>query len=170
MINLSDREKKLLIVLIILIVISFTYYFIITPVMAYKKDSDTTYDKNRSKITILDNTYAEYKDIIEEKKKLDTLASKSNIVSMTNEIASDLNIKNNINYKNTSSNIVQNDIEKTTTEIKVEGVPINSLLQFIDRIENSNFPLKVQKVVITSGFQDRDRYDSIIVVVSLNKR
>ena len=170
MINLSDREKKLLIALILIAVISFTYYFIVTPAIEYKKNSDIIYDNNRIKIANLDNTYSEYANIIEEKKKLNALASKSNLMSMTDEIASELNMKNNINYKNTNSNIVQNDIEKTTTEIRVEGVPINSLLQFIDRIENLNFPLKVQKVVITSGFKDRDRYDSLIVIVSLNKR
>ena len=170
MINLNDREKKLLIVLIIVALVSFTYYFILTPIIEYKENSNTTVDKNRLKITSLDNTYSEYKDIIEEKKKLNALASNNNIVSMTGEIASELNIKNNINYKNTPSNIVQNDIEKTTTEIRVEGVPINALLQFIDRIEHLNFPLKIQKVVITSGFKDRDRYDSLIVIVSLNKR
>ena len=170
MINFSDREKKLLIVLIITAVLSFTYYFIVTPIIEYKENSDTAYDTNRLKILTLDNTYSEYKDIIDEKKKLNALAANSNIVSMTNEIASELNIRNNINYKTTNSNIVQNDIEKTTTEIRVEGVPINALLQLIDRIEKLNLPLNVQKIVITSGFKDRDRYDSLIVIVSLNKK
>ena len=170
MINLSDREKKLLIALIITVIISFAYYFIVTPIIEYKENSDTAYDTNRLKIAALDITYSEYKNIIDEKKKLNALAAKSNIVSMTNEIASDLNIRNNINYKTTNSNIVQNDIEKTTTEIRIEGVPINALLQLIDRIENLNLPLNVQKIVITSGFQDRDRYDSLIVIVSLNKK
>jgi len=170
MINLSDREKKLLILLIIVVIVSFTYYFILTPVIAYKEDSDTIYDKNRLKIAAFDNTYSEYKEIIEEKKKLNALASKNNIFTMTDSIAAELNIKNNVNYKNTNSNIVQNDIEKTTTEIRIEGVPVNALLQFIDRIENSNLPLKIQKAVITSGFQNRDSYDSLIIVVSLNKR
>ena len=170
MINLSDREKNLLIVLIITVIISFGYYFIFTPIIEYKENSEASFDSNRLKITTLDNTYSEYKTIIEEKRKLDALASKSNIVSMTNEIASDLNIRININYKTTNSNIVQNDIEKTTTEIRVEGVTINALLQLIDRIENLNLPMNVQKVVITSGFQDRDRYDSLIVIVSLNKK
>ena len=168
MINLNDREKKLLILLIIIVIISFTYYFILTPIMAYKKNSDLSYDNNRVKITALDNTYAEYSNIIEEKKKLNASASKINIVSMTGDIAAELNIKNNINYK--STNTVQNDIEKTTTEIRIEGVPINAFLQFIDKIEGSNLPLKVQKVVLTSGFKDRDSYDSLIVIVSLNKR
>ena len=170
MINLSDREKKLLIVLIITAILSFTYYFIVSPIIEYKENSETAYDSNRLKIAALDNTYSEYKNIIEEKKKLNTLAAKGNIVSMTNDIASDLDIRNNINYKTTNSNIVQNDIEKTTTEIRVEGVPINALLQLIDRIEKLNLPLNVQKIVITSGFKDRDRYDSLIVIVSLNKK
>ena len=170
MINFSDREKKLLIALIITAVLSFTYYFIVTPIIEYKENSDTAYDTNRLKILTLDNTYSEYKDIIDEKKKLNALAANSNIVSMTNEIASELNIRNNINYKTTNSNIIQNDIEKTTTEIRIEGVPINALLQLINRIERLNLPLNVQKIVITSGFQDRDRYDSLIVIVSLNKK
>jgi len=170
MIHLSDREKKLLIVLIIVVIISFIYYFVLTPIMTYKEYTNTVYDNNRAKIASLDSICSEYMNIIEDKKKLISLASKSNIVSMTDGIAAELNIKNNINYNTTNSNIVQNDIEKITTEIRVEGIPINSLLQFIYKIENLNFPLKVQKVVITSGFKDRDRYDSLIVIVSLKKR
>jgi hypothetical protein len=89
---------------------------------------------------------------------------------MVDEIAASLNIKNNKVYLNENPGIVQNGIQKMTTEIKFEGVQINSLLEFISRIENMNTPIKIQSLLIDSGMKERSRYDSVITLVSLSKR
>ncbi len=171
MININDREKKLLFILAGLLITGFCYYFIISPIIEFKRNSDEIYSKNRAKISKLDDIYAEYKEILSEKGKLNTVASEnSGIGSMVDGIASSLSISSNKVYLKENPGIVQNGIQKMTTEIKFEGVPIKALMEMINRIENSNIPLKIQSLVIYSGIKERSRYDAVITIVSLNKR
>lgn len=171
MMNLNDREKKLLYILAGLLVTGFVYYFIISPIIGFKKNSADIYNKNRLKISKLDEIYSEYKDIILEKSKLNTVASENRgITAIVDDIASSLNIKSNKVYQKDNPGIVQNGIQKTTSELKFEGIPIKALLDFINGIENSNTPLKVQKIIINSGIKERSRYDAVITIVSLSKR
>lgn len=171
MMKLNDREKKLLFILAGLLISGFLYYFIISPIIRFKSDSDDIYNKNRMKISRLDDIYIEYKDIITEKSKLSAVASQSSgIGTMVDEIAASLNIASNKVYLKENPGIVQNGIQKMTTEVKFEGVPVKALLEFLNRIENSNTPLKIQSLVIYSGIKERSRYDAVITIVSLSKR
>jgi len=171
MINLNSREKKLLYILAGIIISVIVYFFIISPIIEFKKKSNDVYNKNRVKISRLDEIYLEYKDIISEKSKLNAVASgNSGVAPLVDEIASSLNITSNKVYLKENPGIVQNGIQKITTEIKFEGVPIKALLEFINKIENSNTPLKIQSLVIYSGIKERSRYDSVITIVSLSKR
>jgi type II secretory pathway component PulM len=171
MINLNEREKKLLFILAGILVTGFVYFLIISPIMEFKKNSSDVYNRNRLKISKLDEIYLEYKDILSEKGKLNAVASQnSGIAAMVDETASSLNIISNKVYLKENPGIVQNGIQKITTEIKFEGIPVKSLLEFINRLENSNTPLKIQSLVIYSGIKERSRYDSVITIVSLSKR
>ncbi len=171
MLNLNEREKKLLYILSGILVTGFVYYFIISPIIQFKKNSADIYNKNRMKISKLDEIYSEYKDIISEKGKLNAVASESRgIAAMVDEFAASLGITSNKVYLKENPGIVQNGIQKMTTEIKFEGIPIKALLEFINLIENSNTPLKIQTLVIYSGIKERSRYDTVITIVSLSKR
>ncbi len=171
MIILKDREKKLLFIFVGILVTGFCYYFIISPIVGFKKNSNDIYNKNRLKISKLDEIYDEYKDIVSEKSKLNAVASESSgIGPMIDGIAASLNISSNKVYLNENPGIIQNGIQKITTEVKFEGVPIKSLLEMINRIERSNVPLKIQSLIIYSGIKERSRYDSVITIVSLSKR
>lgn len=171
MIILNDREKKLLFILTGILLTGFCYFFIISPILQFKKNSNDIYNKNRLKIIKLDEIYFEYKEIVSEKSKLNAVASESSgIGSMIDGIASSLNISSNKVYLNENPGIIQNGIQKITTEVKFEGVPIKALLEMINRVEHSNVPLKIQSLVIYSGIKERSRYDSVITIVSLSKR
>ena len=171
MINLNNREKKLLYVLGGLLAAGFVYFLIISPIIEFKKNSNDISNKNRLKINRLDEIYAEYKDVIAEKGRLNAVASaNSGVGSMVDEVARSLNIIGNKVYLKENPGIVQNGIQKMTTEIKFEGIPIKAFMEFINRIENTSTPLKIQSLVIYSGIKERSRYDSVITIVSLSKR
>ena len=99
MINLNNREKKLLYVLGGLLAAGFVYFLIISPIIEFKKNSNDISNKNRLKINRLDEIYAEYKDVIAEKGRLNAVASaNSGVGSMVDEIARSLNIIGNKVY------------------------------------------------------------------------
>lgn len=171
MLNLNNREKKLLLVLAGILFTGFIYYFIISPIIELKKESNDVFNKNRLKIVKIDEIYAEYKDILIEKNKLNAVASSNvGIGALIDDIASGLNIKSNKVYLKENPGVIQNGFQKMTTEVKFEGIPVKSLLEFINRLESSNTPLKIQSLVIYSGIKERSRYDAVITVVSLSKR
>ena len=171
MLNINDREKKLLLILAALIAALILYFLIISPLINLKKNSDDVYNKNRLKINKLDEIYSEYREILTEKNKLNTIAAgNAGIGAKVDEIASGLGIIGNKVYLKENPGNIQNNIQKMTTEIKFEGITIKALMEFLSKVESSNTPMKIQNLVIYSGIKERSRYDSVITIVSLSKR
>lgn len=171
MINLSSREKRLLMMLATVIIAGVFYFLIIKPVSDFKKQSDNSYERNMARLNKLEDLNNSYREILAEKSRLNAAAPDGKgIAPLVDEIAGALNIAGNKAYLRESPGVIQNGIQKVTTEIKFEGVTIASLLEFINRLENSNSTLKIKNLSINSGIRERSRYDAIITVVSLTKR
>lgn len=171
MINLSTREKRLIIILASILAAGICYYLIIKPVAEFKKNADSSYEKNLSRINKLEEINNRYRDILAEKSRLNASTPQGNgLAPIVDEIAGGLKIAGNKAYLRENPGIIQNGIQKITTEIKFEGVKIDSLLEFINRLEKSNETLKIKNIVITSGIKERSRYDAVLTVVSLAKR
>ncbi|HOP62694.1 MAG TPA: type II secretion system protein GspM [Spirochaetota bacterium] len=171
MINLSTREKRLLIILASIILAGACYYLVIIPVSEFKKSADSSYEKNMARINKLEELNSTYREILAEKNRLNASTEQARgLTPLIDEIAGALNITTNKAFLKENPGIVQNGIQKITTEVKFEGVTINSLIEFINRLENSNSTLKIKNILITSGIKERSRYDAILTIVSLSKR
>jgi len=171
MINLSTREKRLLMILASIVITGAFYFLIIKPVTDFKKQSDNSYDKNMERINKLEEINNNYREILAEKSRLNASTSGGQgLAPIVDEIASSLNIAANKAYLRESPGVIQNGIQKMTTEIKFEGVTITSLLEFINRLEKSNSTLKIKNILINTGIKERSRYDAILTIVSLTKR
>lgn len=171
MINLSAREKRLLMMLAAVIITGAFYFLIIKPVADFKRHSDNSYEQNMARLNKLEDLNNSYREILAEKSRLNAAAPDGKgIAPLVDEIAGALNIAGNKSYLRESPGVIQNGIQKVTTEIKFEGVTITSLLEFINRLENSNSTLKIKNLSINSGIRERSRYDAILTVVSLTKR
>ncbi|HOK01100.1 MAG TPA: hypothetical protein PKX79_01700 [Spirochaetota bacterium] len=171
MINLSNREKNLIIVLISVVILGIFYTFIISPVVEFKKNAEQSFVKNISLLNKFEEINNEYKLVLAEKSRLSSASGMgTGIAGLVDEISKSLNIASNRTSLKEMPGIVQNGLQKITTEIRFEGISIQSALEFINRLENSNMTLKVKNVVINAAIKERSRYDIIITVVSLTKR
>ena len=171
MINLSKREKRLVIILFAIIFTGVLYYLIIQPVIKFKRDADSSYEKNMARINKLEDINASYRELLAEKSRMNAVTPEdTGIAPLVDQIAGGLNISGNKARLDESPGVIQNGFQKITTTIKFEGVTISSLLEFINKLETSNATLKVNKLLITSAIKERSRYDAIITVVSLTKR
>lgn len=171
MINLSTREKRLIMILASVLLIAACYFLIIQPVADFKNNADSSYEKNMARLNKLEEINASYREILAEKSRLNSSTPQGNgLAPLVDEISGSLNITGNKAYLRESPGVIQNGIQKVTTEIKFEGVTITSLLEFINRLENSNSTLKIKSILINSGIKERSRYDAILTVVSLTKR
>lgn len=171
MINLSNREKNLIIVLISVVILGIFYTLIISPVVEFKKNAEQSFVKNISLLNKFEEINNEYKLVLAEKSRLSSASGMgTGIAGLVDEISKSLNIASNRTSLKEMPGIVQNGLQKITTEIRFEGISIQSALEFINRLENSNMTLKVKNVVINAAIKERSRYDIIITVVSLTKR
>lgn len=171
MINLSTREKQLIMILASILIAGAFYFLIIKPVSDFKNNADRSYEYNMSRMSKLEEINSSYRDIIAEKNRLSASTPQGNgLAPLVDEIAGGLNIAGNKTYLRESPGVIQNGIQKITTEIKFEGVTVASLLEFVNRLETSNSTLKIKSIVINSGIKERNRYDAILTVVSLTKR
>jgi hypothetical protein len=137
----------------------------------FKKNAEQSFVKNISLLNKFEEINNEYKLVLAEKSRLSSASGMgTGIAGLVDEISKSLNIASNRTSLKEMPGIVQNGLQKITTEIRFEGISIQSALEFINRLENSNMTLKVKNVVINSAIKERSRYDIIITVVSLTKR
>jgi hypothetical protein len=100
-----------------------------------------------ARLNKLEDLNNSYREILAEKSRLNAAAPDGKgIAPLVDEIAGALNIAGNKAYLRESPGVIQNGIQKVTTEIKFEGVTIASLLEFINRLENSNSTLKIKNL------------------------
>lgn len=126
MIQINKREKRLLILLSVIVGIIFSYYFIIDPLVSFKKNAGQSLEKNLEKISRLDQIYSDYKDVLAEKNQLNLDAETKGIASIVDEAATSLNIITNKVYLTDNQGAVKNGIQLITTNVKFEGVSIRN--------------------------------------------
>ena len=171
MFNLSKREIILLRILAGLIGLLFIYFFLITPVMNFKSKTDDFNLNNLEKLVKFDQVVLQYSETRLEKERLETaLASGTGISALVDEIAISLNIISNKVYLRERPGRIQDGIQIVNTELKFEGLDIKSLLNFINRLENSNSMLKIRNMSVTAGLKDTNRYDAVITIISFYRR
>lgn len=170
MIQVNKREKKLLIVLAIVIGIALGYYLVIGPIISFKKNAGKSLDENIAKITKLDELYAEYKSIQNEKNQFNLETENTGVSSLVIDTATTLNIiTNKVDLKD-QQGITKNGVQLITTYAKFEGISIKNAIDLVYRIENSGVPLKISELNIIAGIKGKNRYDVIIKILSLTKR
>ena len=171
MLKLSRREKRLLQILGGLIGALFLYYFLVVPVLNFKSRTEDFNKSSRDKLVRFDELVFQYRETKNEKDRLENaVVSGTGISTLVDEIAVSLNISGNKVYLRERPGRIQEGIQIITTELKFEGLNIQSLLEFISRLENSNTMLKIKNLTLTAGLKDTNRYDAVITVVSFYRR
>ncbi len=161
MIKLSNREKLLLKVLIATIIIIMGYNFIFIPLSNYFSSSDSVILSDKQKIEQLDRIYNNYKELETKRNQyLSLLKNDSeNISTMIEQWAQSSNIAKNIAYSRRNQTNVQNKYIRITTDMKLDGVSIQSLLRFIYEIENSNKLVNISYIRINKSYKSPNLYD-----------
>src|SRR6056297_805099 len=161
MIRVSEREKKLLQVLIIVFSVVIIYYLIVTPLVKFFSKTDESLESNKEQLIQLDKIYKNYRDLEQTYNRYSSLlkSGNDNITSMIEQWSQSTNVARHIAYTRRRQSIIQNKYIRITTDIKLEGVPIQSCLQFIYEIENSNKLLKMSYIRINKALKGSSTYD-----------
>ena len=161
MIKLSNREKLLLKILIGTLVLIIGYNFIVMPLKNFFSSSDTVIISDKQKIEQLDRIYNNYKELDTKRNQYMSLlkGDSENISTMIEQWAQNSNIARNISYSRRNQTNVQNKYIRITTDMKLEGVSIQSLLRFIYEIENSNKLVNISYLRINKSYKSPNLYD-----------
>jgi len=161
MIKVSEREKKLLQVLIIVFSVVILYYLIVTPLVNFFSETEESLESNKEKLIQLDKIYKNYRELEQTYKKYSSLlkSGNDNITSLIEQWSKSTNVARHIAYTRRRQSVIQNKYIRITNDIKLEGVPIQSCLQFIYEIENSNKLLKINYLRINKALKGSNTYD-----------
>lgn len=171
--QLNKREKNLLIILAILMVVAVIYYIATNP---FKNISLSTSANNKpdysAKVDQLRSIYSRYM-ITKEKiqfyeKQLNS--TNDNITSLVQTLAKQENIDDNIGYTRRTQTNIQNKYTRINTDVKINGVDIQSLLRFIQKIENNESLIFVSYLHINKGLKGTDKYDALIKIHTFVKK
>lgn len=166
--KLTRRERTLLLVMGGVVAFAAAYYLIVSPMIDYMKNSDEETRKNQESLNRLDKIYEDYKDVQAKKTAhLALLRNKNeNITTLIEQWANSTNIARNIAYTRGTQSTIQNKFTRVTTNVKIEGVPIQSLIKFLYEIESSNQLLNLSYLRIYQGLKGADTYDAVIKIDS----
>lgn len=168
MLKLSKREKVLLQLLIVVVIIIIGYSFVFEPIKNIFTSSDDAVATNKQKIEQLDRIYNNYKNLeIKRNHYISSLRHDSENISTLIELwAQNSNITRNIAHSRRNQTNIQDKYIRITTDMKLDGIPIQSLLQFIYEIENSAKLVNVSYLRINKSFKSPALYDVNIKIES----
>ncbi len=168
MIELNKREKRLLQILAVIIGIVAFFFLIISPIISLRESINKEYELNMSKLTTLDKIYDQYRESRDRISQYNSqLNNTKGLTSMIEENAQSLNIIRNKTYTRDRPTVTQGKYKKISADVRFEGVDINSILNFIYRMENSGMLIKISYLRINQTIKGRNTYDVTITFNSL---
>ncbi len=170
--KLNKREKRLAIAMIVVAVISGLYFFVADPLIQYYSSTEDKTESFSSKTDKMSDIYSKYLTIKAEREKFSKLLGKGgdNVTSMVPTFAANNSIEKNIAYTKATQTNVQNKYVKITTDVKIDGVPIQSLIKFINDLESSENLLTISYININKGLKGTDKYDALLKIISFTNK
>ncbi|OHD64121.1 MAG: hypothetical protein A2176_00565 [Spirochaetes bacterium RBG_13_51_14] len=171
MIELNKREKRLLQLLALLVGVLLVYFLIISPILSLRESINSEYESNMAKLNTLDKLYEQYRDIRQKISQYNAqLNNTRGITSLIEENAQSLNIIKNKTYTRDRPTITQGKYKKISADVRFEGIDINSILNFIYRMENSGMMIQISYLRINQTIKGRNTYDVTITFNSITSQ
>lgn len=171
MIELNKREKRLLQILAIFVGILGIYFFVISPILAINDRISGEFATNMSKLNTLDKLHDEYRELRQSISRYQSqLNSTQGLTSLIEENAQSVNIAKNKTYNRDRPTVPQGKYKKISADVRFEGVDVNSLLNFIYKMENSGMLVRISYIRINQTVKGRNTYDATITFNSVTSQ
>ncbi len=168
--KLSKRETLLLKLLGGISAAAVFYLFIIQPVIFNSNASvETSQDINQ--LEVLSKLNIEHNNLKNEINSYNAVLNNTddNMNTLVQSNAEILNISKNIEYTKRTQTNIQNKYVKITTDVKINAVTSESILQFISKIENNEKLVFVTYVNIHKGLKEKELYDVLLKINTFTK-
>ncbi len=171
MIELNKREQRLLQALAALIGVVAVFFLVIAPILSLRESINKEYESNMNKLNMLDKIYDQYREVRDKISQYNAqLNNTKGLTSLIEENAESLNIIKNKTYTRDRPTVTQGKYKKISADVRFEGVDINSILNFIYRMENSGMMVKISYLRINQTIKGRNTYDVTITFNSVSSQ
>lgn len=120
-------------------------------------------------LNTLDKIYEQYNETKDKISQYNAqLNNTKGLTSLIEENAQSLNIIKNKTYTRDRPTVTQGKYRKISADVRFEGVDINSILNFIYRMENSGMLVKISYLRINQTIKGRNTYDVTITFNSVS--
>lgn len=150
---ISDRISLLLITSIMAV----TIFIITMSIIVGDKEKKNMALKNQlTEINSLSEGLLQIKSIVSSKEKKIGLTNSTGVVSSLEQILKQLGIEASV-IKPLEKRHVKEFVEQDV-ELEIKDIDLNSIVNFIYRIENAPQPIKVKSTLIKTSFENPDRF------------
>jgi type II secretory pathway component PulM len=159
--SLSAREKILLYVLGSVGIGALIYTFIISPLLAPSADKAGSTGSGMERVAKMERLSDEYKKTRQEKVRLQSLLESKgeSTTTMIQQWAVSSGIEKNLGTSTRAESVIKDKYQRITIDQKIEGVAFQSLMKFVNEIENSNGLIRLQYIRIRKALKGTDTYD-----------
>ncbi len=168
--KLSKRDKFTLLIGGFILFVLLSVQFLVSPLLDKRKKMEQTIINEELALMDLKELIAEYGDIHGESKKLqDRLKAQTtdfSLFAFLEKIAADSKVEKNIAYMKPSDSVVEGAFKNVIVEMKIQGIGLKQLVDFIGKIDSSDRLLAINKCSIQKS-KLSDTLDVVIQVVSL---
>ena len=171
MIEFSKREKRLLQILAALVGLLVLYFLVISPILAIHDRINNEFAANMSKLNTLDKLHEQYRELRQSISRYQSqLNSTQGLTTLIEENARGANIAKNKTYNRDRPTVPQGKYKKISADVRFEGVDINSLLNFIYKMENSGMLVRISYLRINQTVKGRNTYDATMTFNSVTSQ
>ena len=169
--KLAKREKYFVSLAVCAIAAFLLIQFLIFPFFEKRERFQkgiNTREKEQKEIAILNAEYQEYKKNSQKMERI--LAKRKNgfsLFSFLESAAGEAQIKDHIKYMKPSTSKGSGTYKESMVEMKLEGVTINQLVNYLYRIEEPDYLIFIKRISINDNKKEAGYLDSILQVLTL---
>jgi len=172
-INLSQREQRVLIGAGVVFVLTLLYLGVDSVLQGYGNLGDRIATKRVEveKISGLRTQYMEaHRQLEDIKAKLDKMEKGFSLLSFIEDLANKENIRDNIGSVKPKKLPLNDSYDENIVELKIDNVSLPKLVDFIFKIENSGYLLKVKRLMVKPRYDNRDLLNVTLQVTTYKKK
>lgn len=170
--NLTRREKQIMVAGVFFLGLAIVFQIFVRPAIGRVKTLKRVLIEKRQLLDDLRTKSQEYNSISSELEEIRQEIGKQQvdrqILSFIERIQKDCGLMQNVVYMKPTTMAISNIYEETTIEIKLQGITLNQLIQFLSKIESSELLVGIKLLDIRRGVRNINLLDTVIKIASLS--
>jgi type II secretory pathway component PulM len=168
--NISNRERMLIYCAAALLILFAIYQVLFVPVLNSRRELELERELLESRFNKLKNLAAQYQEQQEAYENVKRMLGRKkslSVLTYLEDISEAVGIRDNIEYIRPKGNETQDGVTREIVEIKIDAIPMQSLLRFLYEIENKRQGLIVSYLRLKPFFKEKGKADVVLSITDI---